>query len=61
MRRVLRLLLFKLLAPPETLDELVAVLPDAHFECVGDRGEWVIYTGWDSDELGKLVPMKEDA
>lgn len=43
-----------------TIDDLHALLPDAHMEPVGARQEVVIYTGWSVTEDGVLVPMPKD-
>lgn len=42
---------------PMTLEQLQALLPDAHIEEVGDRRELVIYTGLSEGTDGYLVPM----
>lgn len=68
MRRVLRIFLYRCLGNPETVEELVAVLRDAHMEPVADRHELVIYTGWGlrrerrarPDAGGRRVRITED-
>lgn len=45
-----------------TIDDLQALLPDAHIERVGDREELVIYTGWSTaDDAVTLVPMSQES